>query len=90
MTRVIDENTGLPTIPEGFYWLVKHSSDRYYIVIALMKKRSLWFDKKIEWTVTRSAETGPNKVREATACILDRTDRDNSIIGTYPPKKLEV
>lgn len=89
MTHAIDKNTGLPTIPEGFYWRVEHGSDSCYIVIALMKKRSLWFDKKIEWTVTRSAETGPNKVREAAAYILDRIDRENSIIGMYPPKKLE-
>lgn len=97
---IIDIATGLPELPEGFFWRVKANSWIEWYMLEL--RRKTWFgsiritNRHIEPT---RVELSPRHIqREAGWLIgtekakigLGLIEKPASLLGDYPPKKLEV
>lgn len=88
---VMDPNTGMPEVPEGYFWRVKRGG--YYKLEVQLRKRWFWqfshsvescpLDDATEWGVVNNA-----------AYILERWNKRtlgptvSGLLGDYPPKKL--
>lgn len=96
ITQKIDSKTGLPEIPEGYFWRVRYSlMDRHYWYVEL--RQLSWYGSKIIKRHTCAGRMNEYKIREHADTILwvlggkgavaqgrKRTD----LTGDYPPKKL--
>lgn len=92
---VIDDETGLPTLPSAqHFWRVTKLSGGYWEV-QLRERRSLWFSRELssrtrniretpileKWILDGAAHALTNYIKGAT--------NNESLLGDYPPKKLE-
>lgn len=85
----IDENTGLPELPEGHFWRIKDSSPEYLRV--QIRKRAWIGSKVMAWSVVRKSNATPDEVlRTATLVLWEIKHGANwrNCLGDYPPKKL--
>lgn len=91
MSYEIDESTGLPELPEGYFWRVTPGSGSRYVYLQMRKRR--WLGSKlIDDSILRKSEITVELVqRRATKILLDfNPDSDyKKFVGDYPPKKLE-
>lgn len=94
---VIDDETGLPVIPAvGHFFRVARVAFGFWQV-QIRRKRKFWFSKKEE-TRTYGLETPitEDNILEGAAQALtkwlerDKNASNRSLLGDYPPKKLEV
>lgn len=97
----IDVNTGLPELPEGYFFRVaKRStySEYYYVTVyRKVKKKRFFFwtyEKDVEQIFNNMIHPTLNErnIRDAAyKCVQDWDNwkaRDTSLLGDYPPKKL--
>lgn len=91
----IDSATGLPELPEGYFWRVRTGSlSRDYLDL---RKKTWYGSKVIDNRVLRYYD-GEGNVIEPRVEILNRAKRIygefenpwDEYYGDYPPKKLEV
>lgn len=88
----IDENTGLPELPEGYFWRVK--ADSAGTRVHRMRKRKL-----LPATSTGSSYIFPHlhgtveqSIKRAARDVLNDNNNEESLRtykGDYPPNKLE-
>lgn len=86
-----DDNTGLPKLPEGFYWKIGRIFGDTFI--SLNRSRRMWFAEKVEfqWIFSSITRSG---VRLSSMRILESvndklTSMDHKIkFGKYPPIRL--
>jgi len=96
----MDETTGLPELPEGYFFRVhKQSSYSKYHYVTMFRKKQKRF---LFWTYTRNVELIFNdmihptltkeNVRQAAINCTRQWERwkssDGSLVGDYPPKSL--
>jgi hypothetical protein len=91
----IDETTGLPELPEGYFWRIKKFIAPYARVE--IRRADKFFSTLIESGVLYRAETGDHKKIVDTAQFALKKWNEyrglsarESVYGDYPPKKLEV
>jgi hypothetical protein len=97
----IDRTTGLPELPKGYFFRVhKKASYISYHYVTLFYKKQCRF---LFWTYTKDVEqifssiihptlSEHNILTAAMEVVQKRNDwlaRDSSLLGDYPPKKLE-
>lgn len=98
---MIDEATGLPALPEGFFFRVheaSYSSSYHYVTIYQKVQKRFLF-----WTYTADVQhifteriypflTEDNIRKSARKCLQQWKDWDaaqaSNLLGDYPPKKL--
>lgn len=90
----IDPNTGLPEVPEGFFFRVAKTGFGYWQV-QLRRRRRGWFSKNEE-SATHVNERPINRrwILDGAAYVItkyrerDPRKSDATLLGDYPPKKL--
>lgn len=90
MTHNIDPRTGLPEVPEGYFWRVKPSSGSY-ILVELRKKT--WLGSTcVEWSVVRKDKASKYEIIFVAHYVMEKwhkVEPDLShFYGDYPPKSL--
>lgn len=86
---VIDLSTGLPELPEGYFWRVKESFGQF--VKFQIRKKLLLGSSLIVESVTESWELNDGHFRfmaQHTYGKFDGRTGARKYIGDYPPKKL--
>src|SRR5690606_37979043 len=90
-----DPATGLPAMPEGQFWRVKHARDSSYVHLQLRERRRFG-SRLLSWTtISKKHKLSEKAVREAAAYIVHcEPDRENKLtrhdlIGDYPPKTIK-
>lgn len=90
-----DEATGLPKLPEGYFWKVSKASLDGYHNVAI---RKVWlcypFSTRVEYTLTsnltkKSLKTEAEYVFRNFEKKLRNAKTAKSLYGSYPPKKLK-
>lgn len=90
---MIDQNTGLPGLPDGFFWRITRGAGSEYVELQIRRRR--WFGSKkcADWPIQKS-RVSVRTILEAAQYALDRFDksgkRHKRFVGDYPPKKLVV
>jgi hypothetical protein len=86
----IDELTGLPELPKGYFWRVKMILNEF--VVVQIRKRLLWGSCAIEEASLIRQDVGPQRIQAVAFLALDRWTRTRKdlgrYLGDYPPKKL--
>lgn len=92
----IDEQTGLPKVPEGHFWRVKFSSDSWYpeLIVQLRRKRSI--GSKYVFGGAKNVQgyaksVTPEMVLEGATEVYENWQKHLSAVplfGDYPPLKL--
>ena len=100
MDYVIDEETGLPVLPEGFFWRVykSHSNSKHYRVGVFYRT---WLGRRKlvhreAWSAGSLHKISPEDIRDTAHHALRQWDKHTgpesddwkSLLGDYPPKKL--
>ena len=90
----IDPETGLPRLPEHYYWKIKRDwsdlLDRSYILILKKRGRLFW----VGWTFLSSYESTESIVRSARFVLRELNRKREAqhwprgLVGKYPPKTL--
>lgn len=90
----IDETTGLPELPEGYFWRIK--KDIYPFAQVQIRKQGRFFSyKKYSSPLYRSSLEYPRAIVKTAEYAIESWQRqnkilgDNDVYGDYPPKKLE-
>lgn len=90
MNYDIDESTGLPELPEGYFWRVVNSGEEY---VRVQVRRKTLFGSKVEgWCPVRKKEANKSTISSAARYALIESKQGTgwrSYLGDYPPKKLE-
>lgn len=95
----IDEETGLPALPEGYFWRVRDANYKGHAYVELRStyKRRYWlfwkklYSTKLHEEMVLAPITRPRVLKEAQDCIQavqNHLVSDYSLIGDYPPKNL--
>lgn len=90
MSYEIDESTGLPKLPKGYFWRVVDSGEEY--VRVQVRKKTLLSSKVKGWCPVRKKDASKSTILSAARYAMREMARDTdwrSYIGDYPPKKLE-
>jgi hypothetical protein len=93
---LIDDATGLPAIPENHFWRVTRVAFGFWEV-QLRERRKFWFSKKLGSRIREVTETPIHEkwILDGAAHALsnyykrDTRGSNRSLLGDYPPKKLE-
>lgn len=90
----IDDATGMPVVPEGFFWRVKRGG--FYRLNVQLRQKFLWVlslevdscptDDGSEWGVSNIAAYILHKWEERNNRVTGTGVRH--LLGDYPPKKL--
>ena len=86
----MDEATGLPALPEGYFWRVTRPSRGYWQV--QLRKRTRHGSRCVAWTGSRFEMTA-SQVKELAGYVLKYKfekgpAHENHLVGDYPPKTL--
>lgn len=88
----IDDVTGLPELPEGYFWRI---ANRVSIYIDVEIRKKTWIGSKmVTQKVTTISDASARRIRT----LAELAHRDvfgdgaswRQILGDYPPKKLET
>lgn len=100
MTKNISPLTGLPELPNGYFWRI--AIDTYHRVPALYIRRKLWIGSRevchasiYDYSKDKTYTTKQILDRAVHSLAVFEDDRDDNarteaLIGNYPPKKLEA
>lgn len=89
----IDDKTGLPELPEGYFWRVKESVS-IFVDVEIRKK---WWvgSRQVAWTSMYRSQLSKQKILECARYVLSKWRRDvtetndsRALLGDYPPKSL--
>lgn len=93
-----DPNTGLPEVPEGYFWQIKHAAISGYFRLELRKKLFWIFTERIEFTLV-SPPLSPALLNREADHVLEKWEESKQrvaiessssvYIGKYPPKNLK-
>ena len=86
----MDEATGLPAVPEGYFWRVTRPSRGYWQV--QLRKRTWYGSRCVAWTGSRYGMTA-SKVKDLAGYVLKYKfekgpAHENHLVGDHPPKTL--
>jgi hypothetical protein len=95
----MDEATGLPAVPPGYFWRVfveRNMFTEHGILRVQLRKRA-WYGSRLIQTDSTLADTGLKEDTRYLARLIMRTQKDqiqvgqliDEVSGDYPPKKLE-
>jgi hypothetical protein len=88
---VIDSTTGLPVAPEGMWWRVTRRSGGYWRVKLMTGHQ--FFRRTVKSSISGPGTpiTRSNILEGAGYCLyqFQKSGDERSLIGNYPPKKLE-
>ena len=101
MSMKIDESTGLPEVPEKYFWRVENGGKRYerYFKVSLCRKRWIGRPRIVEWhfafkfPLSGTAEEDIFRVAERLHVQefgSGKPDQFEKFYGDYPPKRLET
>ena len=84
----MDEATGLPTVPEGYFWRVTRPQGRFWQV--QLRKRTWYGSRRVAWAVYQHEMTA-SKVNELAGYVLKykvkkEPAHEMHLVGDYPPK----
>lgn len=88
----IDESTGLPELPEGYFWRVKESVGDYLRI--QMRRRVFFWSEVVEWSGVNKNIASKFEIQMAAKHVLllvqeKKVDpKWRKYLGDYPPKKL--
>lgn len=91
----IDPDTGMPVVPEGYFWRVKPG--QMYAVIVELRRKWFWgFTHCVEDTL--GDDLSEDGIRNLAAYVLNKWEQRaiqkrereeiRALFGDYPPKKL--
>lgn len=84
-----DKSTGLPELPEGYFWRLRRSSLEY-LRLEIREKR-LIRSKVVTWSVIAKDDVSITEIQR-TAILVKHSFKKGtnwkSYLGDYPPKKL--
>jgi hypothetical protein len=88
----IDPNTGLPALPEGYFWRVKKSGNKYGYV-RLMLRHKFWFATEQENRIFVLNGYTKERLLSDTWAVLREFDFAAAksyvpLLGDYPPKSI--
>lgn len=85
----LDKETGLPALPEGYYWKVVPYGG-HTLIIRLMRVRKYWLDAELGWESTFNSEGKRGLLRAAWEVLSAIREKETtaSLAGKYPPKRL--
>lgn len=85
----LDKETGLPALPEGYYWKVQ-AYGGHTLIIRLMRVRKYWLDAELGWESTFNSEgkRGLLKAAWEVLSVIREKETTVSLVGKYPPKSL--
>lgn len=89
---MIDKETGMPVLPEGYFWRVTRGRGSQYVYLQMRKRRWLG-SKAVDESIIRKHEvTAELVVTRARRILLDfNPDSDyKQFVGDYPPNKLAL
>jgi hypothetical protein len=93
---IIDPATGLPQLPEGYFWRVeKAMPGSQYGYVRLMRRRKAWVPK-VEasriFTLTELTESElfSDAVQVYSDFDFEGTARYRTLLGDYPPKTINA
>lgn len=86
----MDEATGLPAVPEGYFWRVARPQEGYWQV--QLRKRAWYGSRCVAGTASRFEMTS-RKVKELAGYVLKykfekEPVHEMHLVGDYPPKTL--
>lgn len=92
----IDEATGLPELPKGYFWRVHEThNESNYFRVSLMRKKIWPLGRGVveEWTADSITEMSEPRVLDMANWVYRewrklRTSGNETLFGDYPPKKL--
>jgi hypothetical protein len=99
---LIDPATGMPPIPDGYFWRVKgpgYLGDYYVVQLRERRTHLPQLSRRIGWTVIKRTNFNPESVRDAAwyALTYDHAILAHfgslvpiryDLIGDYPPKRI--
>ncbi|UDL16613.1 hypothetical protein SEA_ATUIN_219 [Arthrobacter phage Atuin] len=91
MTIEIDHTTGLPKLPEGYFWRVKMSYNYPHVCIrrnVTLLGMKLWSYEVKESLILSLTESDIRREANKLYTKTFGTDVDRTLLGDYPPKKL--
>jgi hypothetical protein len=93
-----DPLTGLPEVPEGYFWQVKKAGIDDWLRLYLKKKLFWGLSCEVEWTVVQPPFT-PETFYDEALHILEEwdpkmkkqadEDQGRAYLGKYPPKNIK-
>lgn len=82
--------TGLPFLPEGYFWRVTRGTASKYVYVQIRKRRLIG-SACVADSILSKGEVTAAKIRERAGFALKDFDPDHNFrafVGDYPPKKL--
>lgn len=87
---MIDDKTGLPALPDGYFWRVTRGVASRYVYLQMRKKR--WLGSKVvDYSIiSKSENTAELVLKRARGVVRDfNPDRNHKqFVGNYPPNTL--
>jgi len=93
-----DPTTGLPEVPEGYFWEIKHALTDGMYRLELRKKYFWVFSERVAFGMM-DYPLSDSRIRSKGLSVFDDWKRDqsraafrdqsNSYVGKYPPKNLK-
>lgn len=96
-TFEVDEDTGFPKVPEGFFWRVKKSREYASLLEVQLRKQRRFFSSLVgmdEVYCSKVREEGEVVISDAAANVIRWSyhrvwnDPLKGLLGDYPPKGL--
>lgn len=94
----MNQTTGLPDLPEGYFWRIRETYRGSENIRVEIRKRRIIGSKRIEWHPVSKSEVNPSRILSAAEYAL-MWMRDGGFdskgtawkqhVGDYPPKKLQ-
>lgn len=88
---MIDEQTGFPVLPEGFFWRVTRGVWSEYVYLQIRRRRLIGSVRHAD-SILRKSEVTPAKLRYSAGRCLEEFDpsgaKHKAFVGDYPPKRL--
>lgn len=90
---MIDETTGLPELPAGFFWRITRGIGSEYVYLQIRQRR--WYgSKKVAASIIEKAEISVSEILWSANHALRKFDpsgsRHKQFVGDYPPNTLVV
>lgn len=91
MTK-IDDRTGLPELPKGYFWRVTRGFCSEYVEVQIRKRVLFVFSRTVTYSTQNKARLNPYSLRSTAIHALRDFNPESDwkkYVGDYPPKKLE-
>lgn len=98
---VLDPETGLPLLPDGYFWRVRSAHFRGHAYVELrssyLKRHWLFWKKRLSTKIHEEMILTPisrprilKEARECVEAVQKHLVSDYSLLGDYPPKSLNA